>query len=398
MLIALPLLFSLAGAPAPPNAPALAPPAAVFGEYDELLATYEQAFAAYRVGREAGERPKHPAIEFLPRFEALGAEEPRAYLWVLDHMREGKLSMSKRRDKAEALFAELLVPDGPEDVVVDACLALADHARNLETEVFRERCQALFDGAPSDEVRAAALFGLAQVISEGGRTKDEAAMEEAGALLERAIVEFKGTRAGGASADEAFRLLEREFSRAQGEFFRKAQAGDVSWDDDPTATFYERFEALAESGSGRALLWTLQNVQASGLAWDEQEAHAAVLREQLLANFSDHDMMVEFAQGLPFTAMMGDADGAIDTARGLLERTENPDVRAETLYALAAVLAERADSDEDIAEVKELLAALSKEFPGHRLIEQGEQLVFRLENLRIGRPAPDFEAEDGGFW
>jgi len=374
------VIVAAVGWNASPDAPRVLP-----DEYGELAAEYEAALEAFVPPEPFMLEPRqeHPAVVFLPRFEALAAEgEPQASLWILENLRPAGLRSSARRKKAEELLPALFAGGTPAELLPAALEQLEAHYRSIEEEQARQWCKPLLDHA-SPGVSAGALCALGVALSSNGRTRSEELRAEADALWLRAL-KVKG--GGGASARAAGFLtsaLARDHARARRDFER----GRVS--EDPDAGFLERFRALAEAGAGPAGFWLLDHRELEGLG-PEGVRRAGLA---LIDAHAGEDFLAELAQRLPDWGEELGLAVAAPLGQRLLERVATGPVRAAALLGQAELLAAHGDD----AQARDALALLEEqvELVGEEpFAVPPEQQIFQWRNLRVGRVAPDFETED----
>ena len=374
-----------------PSGPRVA--AATFaGDYEDLLASYEEAFAAYQQAREEGvrPRPKHPAREYFGRFEELGeGGEPRAHLWMLGHLREAGLSVFKRRQKAGEVFAALFAQDLDAELLAEVFAQLSERARDIEPEDARGWCEGVAAKHPDREVQAAALCALADVVSERGRTRDPEKLAESEALLERVRSEYAGTEAATRAALAQFEQLEREFRRDM----RAFMGGEL--EDNPGYDYYERMAGLAEAGVGGALLWQAENAYFAGHGPEEIADASLAIYGRLVDEYAgDEDLAVRVAEALPRMADEVAQEELLELARRLERRATSDDVRVQAIYAQVSLIAGGAETDEEAAPAEALLRRIQEEYPGNPLAGQAESRLFQLRYLRVGKPVADFTTED----
>ncbi len=161
-------------------------------------------------------------------------------------------------------------------------------------------------------------------------------------------------------------------------------------DADPALEFAASFEELASAGDGRARLWLARHVDRLDLGLSERRARAVELWERVVGS---HAECAWLADALPDLAGSHRALGA-DRVRRLLRAVAggpgDADLRARAGWELAR-LVERTDGDDAALG---LYADLVAEFPGTEAAAAAEERRYVLANLRVGRTAPDFEAQD----
>ena len=373
------------GAPAPPAPPE--PPAAVapalLDDYEELVSAYEAALRSYEQQFLFGDAT-HPAKEYLARFTELSdAGDRQATLWCLDHLRQAGLRTSDRRSRAGELVELLFDGRTGAELLPSALRMIEVHYRSLELDAVRDWCETLFTHEQS-EVRAGALVALAAMVSEGGRTRRDAKLEEARALWTRALTEEGGTAAAQRAGVALVEPLEKEYRRALRDFERGRS------EEDPTPAFALQMRELAELGAGPAELWLMMQVVVP--AGDAQAVRQTGL--SLIERHADSEVLVGLAEALPGLAADIDVVTAGALAESLLEGAANERVRAAGLLAYAEVLASYGD-DAQAQQAIALLAERAELVSADPMRDvDPEQQVFQWRHLQVGRVAPDFLTQD----
>lgn len=239
-------------------------------------------------------------------------------------------------------------------------------------------------------------------------------------------------------ASTELQALERDWSTALAAHREELRAAKDAgkkrreWPEDPAAAFYPRFEHLGRANEGRAVLWMAQHLRdAFSLSARKQAADrllelvfaggdaawvAEVLEplRQLRRELDEPRLVAGLellrAEGRPLALRM-----SADMALGSLVEPENP-ARALELHAEACSLASAPDAPGASATLERFLGtvqrttaagdpalralalgharALATRWPGSDAAEDLENLLFRMENLCVGCPAPDFTSED----
>ena len=205
----------------------------------------------------------------------------------------------------------------------------------------------LLPGAPADTTVALTPDPAPEepTLADGG-------LDELRAEYERAVAEWRAE----------FEETENLQDRAQ---LRKRH---------PAHAFWDRFQALAGGGEGRALLWMLEN---TGPRFPKRSARGEAktgLYEKLFADHGDAEWIGDVVARLPRDARDIGAETAIRHVEAALERASgNPFLEARATLSLAALLVE---SDEGARH------------------ERGKELLRRYEkeNIAVGATAIDFPA------
>jgi len=384
-------LVLAAGALAPPpawtdSAPTSGAERVALVEYEELLADYEAALVEYEE-RFFVPGVEHPAKSFMARFDELGRSgDRRATLWCIDHLRQAGLRTSERRERAGELLSALFDGETPAELLPASLQLIEVHYRSLELELVREWCGEL-EGHADAEVRAGALCALAAAVSEGGRTRRDAQVEEASALWMRALVDERGTAASQRAAEALVEPIVKAFRRAQRDFERGRSEVE------PTAEYTARMAELAELGAGPARLWLLVNSIAP--AGDASAVQAA--GRALIDAHRGEGVIADLAAELPGLAAAVDVLSAAELAEHLLAGEESGSVRAAGLLAYAELLASHGDeaqAEQAIALLEERAELLGSSSGRGAPEPEPSQRVFQWRHLQVGREAPDFLTED----
>jgi hypothetical protein len=180
LLLALLLCLLHAAAPAQPNAPP-AEPAAELKALTDAYGRAEQAFLkSFRDLKSDAERQelwntKHPARDFLPRFQALakraqGTETgAHALNWILD---EGDRTGSKEavREALRTLTTAYL----QSPVLEDAAVNIGYLSQSIGAEECERALRTIAAQSPHRQVQAAATYTLATLLAGNTESKPEA--------------------------------------------------------------------------------------------------------------------------------------------------------------------------------------------------------------------------------
>jgi hypothetical protein len=204
------------------------------------------------------------------------------------------------------------------------------------------------------------------------------------------------------------------------------------WPADPAQVFYPRFELLARSGEGRAVAWMAEHLRVAFLFAERRAAGERLL--DLVLGAGDAPWVADVLE--PLRLLRRDLDqerltGMLEALRaegralplrmaagltlGTMLEAEEPE-RALALQEEACTLLVAPDApgapealgrylatlqrlaskgDETLrASALARLRTLGARWPGSGIESQTGDLLFRLEHLCLGCPAPDFESED----
>lgn len=159
----------------------------------------------------------------------------------------------------------------------------------------------------------------------------------------------------------------------------------------PDGAYLPKFQDLAERAKGtptaaKALVWVY--LRAKNLA-KGREAAAAL--DRLLESHLDAPELEEIAGSLQHGGGERDRDALQTIARKSTQRT----VQAAARFSLARrLLHYRQATEEEQKEAREHLESIRRDYADTKYAAQVEPWLFELENLQIGKTAPDFEATD----
>jgi hypothetical protein len=160
----------------------------------------------------------------------------------------------------------------------------------------------------------------------------------------------------------------------------------------PAIDFYPRFEALADSGEGRALLWMIENAKNAG----NKSSQAKALRSRLAGQLvSKHMAEPWFGDAVPVLFKNKSSLGMErleELSLKIVETCPSDIVQAQTLAKLASLMS-RSSAEEEQARGKSYFERLEEEYSEEVLAMALTGARFRETFLRAGRVAPDFEAE-----
>lgn len=376
------------------------PPAredAVADSFDALSAEYREALLAW--GKDWLARWEQdqsasfddpPSARFWARFQALAdGGDTHAVLWMLQNL-DGGVAEDARQAAARDLFAR--VRRAGTAAWVDRAVPFVVRSRDLlEREPLRDLLRALaVDEMPSDTLRREARLGLAE-LEEGEAAfalrldafRDpgeprldpaQATLEQAEELAERVTDQIRDDQEG--YFESSYLDLGSIYMPIPGVL---PEAGD---------RYRPLLEGLAERGSARAALWSLENT------WPQGEAEIAKLRAYL-QRVVDSDLTDAQIQRLAwrmsgFVQNLG-VESVEAAARKLSARVEG-DVRAQLLGSLGDGLcsAGKDSRERGLALLREVV----ERYPDSDAASDAKGKLFRHENLVVGKVVPDFEAVD----
>lgn len=231
-----------------------------------------------------------------------------------------------------------------------------------------------------------------------------------------------------------FKNLTREFETAQKAFYAELQklakphgdeaetpdksattpAADMSeaYKKNPVRTFLPRFQDIARRAKGTpdaipSLNWILMSGMQGFDDYAEGRKVARGALDELMTYSADEPALAESAAMLEMSSFVVGGKRAEKAARKWMTSKDRT-VKATAIFTLAQML--KGDDDEgmttqtengevisitpDRKQAIELFATLAREFSDLPLGKRAKAIVGTLENLAVGKVAPDFETKD----
>jgi hypothetical protein len=157
---------------------------------------------------------------------------------------------------------------------------------------------------------------------------------------------------------------------------------------------WDQFQALADKGSGRALLWLAQSAQHKYEGKKEILAKKLELFGQLIEKFGSADwadQIVPAVQNQKKYFGMAEMDKLLSQ---LKSTSKNRDAQAASLEALCSVLSGTSAGASEQKRVEEYKASLIKDYQGTRTVDRLNAKEFKDKNLQVGMAVPDIAAKD----
>jgi hypothetical protein len=189
-----------------------------------------------------------------------------------------------------------------------------------------------------------------------------------------------------AEYESAFEAWKVELDEAEGLKARRALR-----DSHPAKGFWPRFEALADGGSGRALLWLAGHVRENGVKSRKRAEVLRPLYEKLAAEHAKAAWFPVVLDQFAKDQKRLEDDFIQSFYATVVEKGEDVEVRAQALAAAASALL-KADAEGAAERAEAMRARIEKEFPGTLAAKELER-VRANEAVQVGRVAPDFDAE-----
>ncbi len=193
--------------------------------------------------------------------------------------------------------------------------------------------------------------------------------------------------------------LDAEFEKLMKEAEQAATDYQEQKKSDPKTPRWEigmwgKFEALADKGHGRSLLWMAQNAQRKYEGKSEITAKKLELYGKLIEKFGSADwaeQIVTFVRNEKKSFGMQEMDKLLSQLKA---SSKNPEVQAAALDALATVLSGTSAGPAEQKRAAEYKEELVKSFPDSKVVSRMNAKAFREQNLAVGKPVPDFTAKD----
>ena len=197
-----------------------------------------------------------------------------------------------------------------------------------------------------------------------------------------------------------FASLSVEFETAMAEWIAKMEAmqksGEWEFIPMPAEDFFPKFRALAKDTAipaddrGPAQIWCLANFSQSGIRWKNPQSAAKGLLKMFLKEFGGSNLAFEILPHIEMLSYEMGSKSVLALFDEVSEATENVNLRAECLLRQARVL----DGDEEPEKAIGLLKDLMKNYPESPSVSKAKGLINKIEGLRIGGTAPNFEGVD----
>ena len=191
-------------------------------------------------------------------------------------------------------------------------------------------------------------------------------------------------------AGEDVEALEREFEQASDAFkqelrrLKGKERAEFS-KHKPTVAFWPRFEALADSGDGRALFWMARHARERGLSISEGRDLTKQLYTRLVTEHAGADWCGEVIEALPRARGSIGSEAIVAGLRKVVDQNESVEIQASALAGLVTEL-RRSKSPEALEEAERIVDRLAAEYAE---TEVGAKIVAERQ-LAVGKVAPDF--------
>jgi len=400
-------------------------------ELDALMLKYGAAIRSYddvRIRRVQGKtdapEPSHPAPRFLKDFQALAARGSGGALgWILANLEFVADQPAERLRLARETFPKLLADHVDEEAALRALAGLRVSLEDLGDDVVFEMATAVAEKTAVEEVRGQAKLLQAWARTRGDTTKDPERLLEAEEIHREILYTLPKTSAGKQVSGilygplhERFFALERRWvdelqslqargeppdawprqpiHELMGEFQVIANAGHYSAKQIVTR-LYPEYEIVERQGPGLAYSWLANQF---GEAYsDGVDGRWTALRADLLVvlyrQFPTEKWVFDSLQKLVGQAAMLPFDRVEPAMQVLLEKNEDPRVRAAALFCMAQSVRSRGDQ-RSYERAVELYTRVRDEYPESPLRQAAESCRAELAPVLPGQPAPPTRLAD----
>jgi hypothetical protein len=190
------------------------------------------------------------------------------------------------------------------------------------------------------------------------------------------------------------KALKTEFQKAQREYSMQSRAAKTPEErraiKNPAAAYLQKFQELADrakgtEGGAAALLEVFQMAQSVPKS---KEAGKKAL-ETLIGSHAESPLMERLASSLRYAGHYVGEDTVRTALETIRDKSTPRKAQAAAIFTLAAQ-----DMDRDEKAARAGFERLKKEFEGTTYAGKADGFLFELDNLQIGKVAPDFEATD----
>jgi hypothetical protein len=162
----------------------------------------------------------------------------------------------------------------------------------------------------------------------------------------------------------------------------------------PSKKFLPLFMKLGRTAAGTKSGAEAMLVVSQLAASNRDKAAAREAFTTLTTKYRDREEAEQAVAGLRYAAYTLGQDEVTKTLRGIIAEKTASKLKAAALFTLASMLMEDQESSGGEAEARRLFDELKKDYPDSQYAAQAEGATFEIENLQIGKVAPDFEATD----
>jgi AhpC/TSA family len=400
-------------------------------EFDALWKQYVSAMRDRDEKRiEAGRANRsqvfpHPAPDYYKRFKALADKDNAdAQCWVLENLTIAVEDPAEQARIAREAFALLI----PKHADMDGVSRAISGLRRLSTLLGETETAAMFqkivDSSTNAEVRAQALFAVAWLKREKGRTTDPKRIAESEEIYRQIVLAFPATKTALEASEYLLRGVERAFIEAERDWVSEvdklvaAHRPVSDWPKQPIHRFEREYQPLAEAGHMDARHWVRSLypdyviVEKQGpeiaLSWlvarlgetyrRDIEGWGRVRLSMLRLLYTQYPTstapwLTASLAGLMDEAAFYPYEWVEPTLKPLYEQNQDPKVRPLVLFTMVKSLM-RGDDQEINARVLSLLKEIDEKYSDDDVARDAHELRENLVTVLPPSPAPDFFLND----
>ena len=192
--------------------------------------------------------------------------------------------------------------------------------------------------------------------------------------------------------DAEFETLMKEAEQANTDYLekRKADPKTPRWE----IGMWSKFEALADKGHGRSMLWLATNAHRKFEGKTEITSKKLELYGKLIEKFASADWAERIVGNVLNEKKYFGMQEMDKLLSQLKSSSKNTEVQAAALDALATILSGTSAGDAERKRSAEYKEELVKNYQDSKVVARMNAKAFREQNLAVGKPVPDFAAKD----
>ncbi|MFN0242512.1 MAG: TlpA disulfide reductase family protein [Planctomycetota bacterium] len=359
----------------------------------------------------------HPARSYFTRARAIAERgDAGALIWVIENLAAALPDRAQATREGLWAFEQLFAQKATDAVMLAALSRVQRQVDALGESTSLALAQFVEEKSASMEVQAQALWLAAWVRTERGQTKDVARKAEAAELFRTILVQYPHTSASQTAAQALLSDVNEQFLVAEAEWLSAVEAAQAAgkphteWPEQPIEDFHAHFKALADAGNDVAKRWIdyvysahlrlartpdwslgMQEIAESFGSVYPKAAKPAMevlvrFHGVLYHEFPSATWVIPSLYELNAKAehMPGERTEAV--LDGLVQRSENPEIRALALWVRGEIASTRGD----VANDERALALFTRaytEFPSTAAAEPARKAHDRLKQVVPGSPA-----------
>lgn len=193
--------------------------------------------------------------------------------------------------------------------------------------------------------------------------------------------------------------LDAEFEKLMTQAEEAANAYEEKKKEDPKTPrwqvgMWDKFQALADKGHGRSLVWLAQNAQFKY----EGKKEISAKKLELFGKLIEKHGSAEWAEQIVPLVMREKKYFGMQEMDKLLSQlkstSKSRDVQAAAIDGLTNVLTGTSAGAAEQKRVEEYKAELVRDYQGTHVVERMNAEEFKANRLVVGKPVPDIEAKD----